>query len=378
MLYFLGFLITMAAAIPAYSQSSFLSATVGLKLVSPIFLAANALTFFAILLFPRLIKQLKNYRSTRRIIFAYAIALAGLTFAPQNPWIMLTFFSTMIICGNLIAINMDIFLESFASRHAIGTIHSTYFTAVNFGWILSPFLAGFLIQTGGFAVTYAASLVCLAAFAFFFMSQGKNLDDKNHYRDFSLWQTATNISKNRDLRSIFFLAFLLSIFYSLVVVFLPVYLSQSVGFSWEALGTLFSLMLIPFILVEIPAGMIADRYLGEKELMSIGFIILSVSLMFFFLVKTPDFLLWAVILIFSRLGAALVESMREAYFFKAINVQDVDYINFFRATTPLGYVFGMIFAAACLMFMPFNQLFLAGAFLMCLAFPVLFWLRDIK
>jgi MFS family permease len=377
-LYFLGFIIASASAIPAYSQSSFLASTVGLSLVSTFFLSANILTFVAILLFPKMIKKIKNFRSTRRVIFIYGLSLIGMTLAPKDPWLMFLFFGAMNICVSLIAINMDIFVESFSSKHFAGTTHANYFTAINLGWIISPFIAGELIKFGGFTMTYAASLVFLMIFAFFFMIQGKNLTDKTVYQDRNLLTTTKNITKIGKLRSIFFLAFLLSVFYSFAVVFLPVYLSKTIGFSWEELGILFSIMLIPFILVEIPAGMIADHYLNEKEIMTIGFIILSISLMFFSLLEGANFWLWAGVLFFSRLGAALVEAMRESYFFKLIKATDVDYIDFFRATSPLGYVFGSSLAAGLLIIMPIDRLFLIGAFIMCLSFPVLFFLKDIR
>jgi len=377
-LYFLGFIISMAAAIPAYSQSSFLTTTVGLPLVSTFFLLANVLTLFAVFLFPKMIKKIKNFRSTRRIIFLYAFSLIGLTFAPSNPWLMFFFFGLMSVCVALIAINMDIFVESFCSDSFSGRTHTTYFTAVNLGWIVSPFIAGLLIASGGFEMTYAASLFCLMIFSFFFMFQGKNLEDKTKYSDLGIIKTLKNIFKIGKLRSIFFLAFLLSVFYSLAVVFLPVYLNQTIGFDWNSLGIMFSLMLIPFVLIEIPAGIIADRYLGEKEIMTLGFIILSLSLMFFSLISTANFWLWAGVLFFSRVGAALVETMRESYFFKAVDAKDVDYINFFRATTPIGYIFGSFLGAIVLWCSTLNILFLVGAFLMCVSFPVLFWLKDTK
>ena len=377
-LYFFGFIISMAAAIPAYSQSSFLASTVGLPLVSTFFLLANALTFFSILFFPKIIKKIKNFRSTRRVVFLYAISLIGLTFAPTNPWIMFFFFGLMSVCVALIAINMDIFVESFCADESSGKIHTTYFTAVNLGWILSPFLAGILIATGGFEVTYAASLFCLMIFAFLFMFQRKNLADKTKYSDLGIIKTIKKVFKVKRLRSIFFLAFLLSVFYSLAVVFVPVYLNQTLGFDWDSLGIMFSLMLIPFIIVQIPAGIIADKYIGEKEIMTLGFIILSLSLIFFYSVNSTSFWLWAGILFFSRIGAALVEAMRESYFFKAVDAKDVDCINLFRATSPLGYIFGSSLGAIVLLFSSISNIFLIGAFLMCLSFPVLFLLKDTK
>lgn len=377
-LYFLGFIIAMVAAIPAYSQSSFLDSKVGMPLVSTFFLLANILTFFSILFYPKIIKKIKNFRSARRVIIFYAISLVGLTLAPNNPWLMFTFFGLMNACISLIAINMDVFVESFCSNSSSGRIHMAYFTAVNLGWIVSPFIAGILIQSGGYKITYAASLICLMIFSFFLISQEKKLEDKNIYYSQNLFKTLKNIAKRKDLKSIFFLSFLLSVFFSLAVIFLPVYLNQVIGFGWETLGIMFSIMLIPFVLISMPAGIIADKYIGEKELLILGFIILSVSLILFSYVSSASFWLWTGILFLSRVGATLIESMRESYFFKVVDAHDVDYINFFRAMSPLGYVFGTALGSIVLCSLSINHLFQIGAFLMCLAFPVLFYLKDSK
>ena len=55
---------------------------------------------------------------------------------------------------------------------------------------------------------------------------------------------------------------------------------------------------------------------------------LSVLTMFF--VGGNNFLFWSVVMFFSRIGASLLEIMRDSYFYKRIDGDDIDLIDFFR------------------------------------------------
>ena len=137
-------------------------------------------------------------------------------------------------------------------------------------------------------------------------------------------------------------------------------------------------MLIPFIVLEIPAGIIADKYIGEKELLFAGFAVITVSLFLFYYIETPTVWIWAAVLFASRIGAALVEAMREAYFFKIIDVKDVDHINIFRMTGPLGYILGAGIAIITTIFLPLEYLFLILTIIMLSSFLFVFSIKDTK
>ena len=141
---------------------------------------------------------------------------------------------------------------------------------------------------------------------------------------------------------------------------------------------MFSLILIPFVLVEIPAGIMADKKWGEKELMSVGFVILIISLILFFTTKSASPLIWGAILFFSRIGAALIESMRESRFFKIIDVEDVSHINFLRTSYPLGYIIGPLLASLILSFYEIQYLFLFLAVLFLYTFYFVYIIKDSK
>jgi len=180
------------------------------------------------------------------------------------------------------------------------------------------------------------------------------------------------------LRGVYFTSFFLNLFYSSAVVYIPLYLNKVIGFEWSTLGFMFSIMLIPFVLVEIPAGIIADKYIGEKELMSAGMVIIIISLILFFLVKSANPFLWVGLLFFSRIGAALVESMRESRFFKIVDAEDVSHINFLRTSYPLGYLIGSGLGALILTFYNIQYLFLFIAILFLYSFYFIYIIKDSK
>ncbi len=164
----------------------------------------------------------------------------------------------------------------------------------------------------------------------------------------------------------------------MVVVYIPIYLHQNLGIGWESLGPVFSIMLLPFILFEIPAGNLADKYFGEKEILIIGLLILSLSLFLFYYISVPTLWIWAVVLFLSRVGAALIEAMRESYFFKLVDAEDIDMINIFRVTNPLAYIIGPALGIIILLLFPLQYLFLFMAGIVILSLAFVFPMKDTK
>ena len=376
-LYFLGFLMAISSAIPAYIQSNFLKQFVSLQTLSLFFILANTGTVLAIILFPKLIKKLSNYYLTKVTLIIYAASLFGLTIASNSTAALINII-LYTISSDLLWINMDILVESFSTNNSTGRTRTFYFTCINLGWIFSPLLASYFISIGEYTLTFFVSaLLVIPVFIILFYQQ-KNLKDKVKYSKDKLSTVIKKMWHNKNLRGIFFVALLLNLFYSCAVVYIPIYLHDSLGMDWKVLGPIFSLMLVPFILIEIPAGIIADKYIGEKELLFTGFAIITFSLFLFYSITTPTIWLWAAVLFASRVGAALVESMRETYFFKIVDAKDVGYINIFRIAGPLGYVLGAGIAVIILFFLPLQYLFLILTIIMLSSFFFVFSLKDTK
>jgi MFS family permease len=122
-----------------------------------------------------------------------------------------------------------------------------------------------------------------------------------------------------------------------MVIYVPLYLIEYIHFDWKEIGALFTIMLLPFVLFEIPAGWISDKKLGEQEMMIGGFLIATGAIVAIPFLHNA-FLSWAVVLFISRVGASLVEVTTESYFFKKIGAKDSDLLSIFRMTRSVSYL----------------------------------------
>lgn len=375
LLYTIGLILAISAALPAYTQSNFLKQYIGLEAISLFFVAANAIVVLIINIFPRLIRRLGSYFTIKLLILVFITSLIALA-AATGPISAILSLLLFIITSNLIWINIDILLEAVSSDSKTGRIRTIYLTFINLGWIASPLLSAYLINTGGYSLPFIASAILAILLFVLVLSQKKNLQDKNRrYRQESIIKSWKRLWRDKNLRSIFIAAISLNIFFSGAVLYIPLYLHQNLGMDWSQLGWIFSFMLLPFILFEIPAGIAADKYIGEKELLLLGIFILILSLVLFSYLKTSSALVWAAALFFSRTGAALIEAMRDSYFFKKISDRDIGFINIFRMNAPIGYILGAGTAAITIVFLPVNYIFLAFAIIIL---PALYFAASIK
>ncbi len=376
-LYSLSFILAVSSALPAYIQSNFLAQFVSVKFISLFFVIANFLSIVAIIYFPFWIERLGNYFLTKIILTLYFVSLIGLSLA-NSPLIALISTIIFTVTTYLIWINMDILLESFSSNSSTGKTRTIYLTMANLAWIISPFLSSYLIGKGAYALSFLTAATIVVPFYIIFTKEGKKLKKKTNYKHERLKETLNKMWRNKNLRGIFFISFLLQLFYSSAVIYIPFHLLHNFGMDWHTLGIVFSIMLIPFVLVEYPAGIIADKILGEKEMLFTGFVILIISLFLFFYLNTASVIIWTIVLFFSRIGAALVQAMQETYFFKIIDVEDVEIINIFRTSSPLAYTIGPSIAILILYFFPLQYLFLFLSMIMLSGFMFVASIKDTK
>ena len=375
LLYFLGTILALANALPSYVQSNYLGTLFSITWVSLFFASANLITIFAIIYFPRLIKKLGNNTTTEIMLILFIFALLSMSLT-TSIWSIFLSFILLNVASNLLWINMDILVEKFSDNSSTGRTRTIYFTMINLGWIISPTLSSFLVNKGDYYWVYIASALFLVPFLIILIKNHVRFKDGYKYKTQSIRKTVSGLWHNPNLRGIYIISFLLNLFYSTCVVYIPIYLYQTIGFSWPVLGIMFSVMLIPFVLFEFPAGYLADKYYGEKEILGIGLTITIIALFLFYSVKIPNAFLWGAILFLSRIGAALIEAMRESYFFKHVSAKDIHYINFFRTTAPLGYLVGTALGAIILNFYSLNNLFLFTALMMACGYFFLYSLKD--
>jgi predicted MFS family arabinose efflux permease len=159
-----------------------------------------------------------------------------------------------------------------------------------------------------------------------------------------------------------------------MVVFSPLYLTQHIGLTWVQFGIIMFFAQMAYVIFEYPIGYIADTYIGEKEMMSLGLMILAISTAWISFVTVPSVVVWSIIMFIVRIGASFVEVTTEVHFFKRTNSSDAQIISFFRVTRPLAYIAGALLASLSLLWLPFNLLFIVFALMMI---PAMFITLDI-
>lgn len=344
-----------------YIKSSLVEAFFGESGLSVVFFAAALINAALFLLAPRLLKKFSKEKLFLLFMLMISFGTWGL-FAAQVPWavaLSLLSYESFIFMAYWA---LDIFLEEKTNNKETGEIRGIYYTLINFGIAAGSFLVSLLAEGENLnRIYFAAAIFLVLPFSFgiwssLFKKTAELKMPETESLPFRLWY------RRRNIRAVTLVRLVLETFFATMVIYTPLYLHKEIGFAWNELGIIFTVMLLPFILLEWPAGRLADRVMGEKEMMSLGLFIMGLTLVFMPFLG-PGFYLWMLVLFLSRVGASLVEIMTESYFFKKISSRDTGLLGIFRLTRPVSIMFGTSLGLVSLSFLSFEEFFLVVSLL---------------
>ncbi len=342
--------------------------------------SAGALATLAI--FPSAPRLVARF-GARRLAFTFGAAEAiVLILLVLNPLPVLAIVFAALACAisPLIGYALDLLLEATVARTdeaMTGRVRTAFLTAGNAALIIAPVIVGFLLGDtdayGRVFLVAAASLVpFLLLFGVWEMPEGAIPIESN------VREAWARVRKSADLRSIMAANFLLQFFYHTAPLYIPLYLHNVLGIPWSSLGWMFAVMLLPFVLIEYPAGAAADRYLGDRALLGAGFIIMGISFaMVGFLDTLTPFLVTLAVLVASRVGSALVEAMAEGHFFRHVSELDTDLVSVFRSARPLAALCAPLVGSIILGTLGYMWLFIiTGALILVFGIKATMGLKD--
>lgn len=372
--YLLGFLVSISIALVSYINSSFLSQFIDKKYEGLIFALASLVTIIAISKITKILSFWGNRHTTTILGFVTFFSLVLLPNTNKS-FIAIVSFLTFFVSYNLIVMNLDIFIEDFSKGKNIGKLRGLYLTIANSGWVLAQLVSGKVLEDYSFKGIYLLSSSFILIFLFIIILNLKDFKD-TEYKQFSFLKTVALFIKNKDLGNIYLINFILKIFFSWMVIYTPIYLHQNLNLPWDTIGIIFAFMLTPFVFLSFPLGKLSDK-IGEKEMLILGFIIMSLSTLFIPFLTKENILLISFVLFLTRIGAATVEIMSESYFFKKIKEENTDELSFFRTNTPLAYIIGPIIATIIIFILPdFKYIFLILSTILLLGVFVSLKLKD--
>jgi MFS family permease len=369
LVYLSGFLLAVHFASVSYINSSLLKQFVGDNTLSFLYILGSLFGVFFLLLAPFLLRKYGSifvflFFVTLEILAVFGMGSIGLAS------LVVLFFIIHLSADSILYLCLDVNLEQeIKTEGQTGSKRGISLTVSNIAWVLSPLALVFLVNQNSFNKVYFLSglaLIPLFLIVILFFKNTKKADTVTS----NIPLAVRSLWKGGDRARIIGVQFILNFFYSWMVIYLPLLLSKEIGFGWDKIGLIFVIMLLPFVLFELPAGFLADKKFGEKEFLIIGLVLMSLATAVIPMLQSKVFIAWALLLFITRVGASIVEASSESYFFKHVKEEDTGLISLFRMTRPLAYVLSPLFALPIIFLSSYSTsfYFLAGFVLLGLFF----------
>lgn len=374
--YSLNFILTTIVAATTYFNTPLLlSRGVPESAIGLVYALAALMTIGFLALIPRLFSAYGSYYSLQILGFSSMAAMLGIAFVP-NLGATILLFIVLSVAVAAAGVLLDVILEgSTAAEQETGSTRGLYLTMANLAWFIAPAIAGLLSADGSFMPLFLASalmIIPIMSVAAYSLRTIRN----HHYPAIRPWRTLARIRRDSNIMMVFAAQFLLRLFFTLMVIYIPIYLTKEIGMSLANLGLILSYAMAAYLIVEWPAGRLGDHALGEKELMALGFFIAACATATLSIAHAPLIWIWAIILFVSRIGAAILDIMTESYFFKHVDGGDADLVSAFRMLGPLAYIVGPIMGSVLLLFTSVGNIFALLALVMLFGIPIALSLED--
>jgi len=363
-IYLIVFGLTLHLTPALYINSSFLETIIAERTVGLIYSIASIITIFVLFfLMTKSLKKFGNYKTFIGTMIIEFIALALLAIAPSAPVVIIAFM-VHFITTSVAYMSIDIFLEDGAKEESMGGTRGILLSTVAVAFAVGPLISGKILETGMFWLVYVLGMVMLSIVIFVSMMKLRNFKDPE-YLKVNKEVILNNVFVHKNIYFAMQTGFMLRFFYAWMIIYSPLLL-RGIGFDWSQTGLILAIGLIPFIFLDAPLGIMADKYHSERTLLSIGFIIMSLSCFaIFFAPPILNIFMWSSIIFFGRIGAAFLETASESYLFKNIKSNDLSVLTFFRTIRPVAYVIAPIIASILIPFFGIEGLFLVlGGYLL--------------
>lgn len=341
LLAFCSFLLGISSALILYLESDYFKTAIGSDNVTFFFIVAYTLALVLIFNWHHLVRRFGKVRVFLVNIVLKTFVVLAISILPVGYFgsVLLILY---IVSTVLMWIDLDVLLESCSKDAKTGKIRGAYLTIMNAGYLIAPFFAGLILSEWGINSVFLIAAVILVVVSVIALLRLKRIP-QCQVEDLSFFALMKKVSERKNVMRIYYISFLLELFYALMIVYTPIYLLE-LGFSWSEIGGMFTIMLIPFVLLQYPAGILADKKFEEKDMIVVALLIMGLSTTGIFFLSSKDFAVWTAVLFLTRIGASLIEILRDSYFYKRIDHTNVDIVDFFRSVRPMAYILGLLIA----------------------------------
>lgn len=356
-----------------YILSTYFSVIAESNSVGIFYFAAYSGVFLCLFFLQPLIRRIGRAHALY-LSLGVSMAASAVLAATASPLYSIVAALLLIIATNVTWVALDIMLESFSQDKISGSIRGLYLTIMNAGLLAAPFLSLKTLDMFSYSGIFVTLMIGYTI-VFLITLLGFRTDNKVFQQKLQFGSTLKKMLRERNLLRIYHVSFALEFFYALMIVYTPIYL-RSLQFSWDDIGIIFTMMLIPFVMLQYPLGVLADRYFGEKEMLmgSIGIAALATLALPF--LHSTSLVIWGIALFLTRVGIAGIEILRDSYFYKQIDGNDMNVIAFFRTTRPLANIVAAVLSVGILALFPIQSIFFLVVLMLAFALIETCFLKD--
>jgi len=370
----LSFLLGFIDAFVIYTLSSYFADIVGEQLVGAVYFVIFVIHLGLLLSLDAFVRQIGR---VRYLVFCLGLSLLAIGILPSvSPGVAGLFFGILYLAfSTTVWVALDILLENYSKDNLSGRIRGFYLMVMNVGFLLAPYLSTQILSLYGypaiFIIVFIGYIVALLLSVLLFRFERQAI----HHQQMYFFQTLREVLHQSSLKHIFVVSFALEFFYSIMIIYMALHL-QNIGFSWNEIGLIFTIMLLPFVFLQYPVGVLADKRFGEKEMLALSFLLTIAAMVGVILYSGKSLFAWAGILFVSRIGAAAIEVLRDSYFYKQIDGDDTQIIAFFRMARPAANMIGAVISVGLLAFFGLPSVFYAVVIVLFFALFHIFELTD--
>jgi MFS family permease len=375
-LFIVGFFFSFCIALATYLNASYLKLFLHVESIGYVYSVTACATIYVLYFFEYLGGRFGVQKTLVTSLIIASIASFGLSHFTKTPSIVIGFV-LMQISLVITKFSTDILLETHKNQGTgEGSLRGAYLSITNVSWIIAAAIGG-IIATINPRYIYGINSVMymgLGIVSLFIISQTK----KDIFTQTSIFEKIRYVMTETQTRKIIVSEFVLQTFYTIMVIFTPLYLHNQMGFSLKEIGIIFAIMLIPFVVLQYPLGKIADSSIGEKELIVFAYSMIAVSVSIFAMIEHHTLYSAAILLLCTRIGACTLEVMNDVYFFSTTREYKKT-IPIFKGMAPLSLlVFGTV-GSIILQFSSYQTLFVGLAvFVLLVGMTNIYDLKDTR
>jgi len=309
-----------------------------------------------------LLKHYKKIELTTISVAGIALSFALLPFV-KRVWsfVIVETFKTFFAAAS--TVTLGLFIRDIASKRNLGKIEGFYFTLMNIAYLIGPLFGGLIAKAYHFSMTFVLAAI-ISTITLIILLVGK--PKEKTYIEEKHEKIITDIKDyfaNKNMAIVFLVSVGLAMWWAILYTYVPLFVTER-GFDEAVVGYALALFVVPLLVLEIPAGMLADRF-GYRRFLLFGFVLMSVVL--FVTAFVSNIYIFIALITFACIGSAFVEPLREAYFFRiAPRKDETRFYTIYRVAMDIGYfVAPLLFSSVLLVTNnSYKMLYFVGALLL--------------